>query len=129
MKFTSILICVLLASLSCKPQKDNKLTTIQLIDTVANFGTITGADTLKYNFVICNTGTNNLILDTVTTSCGCISYIYSHNPIKSGNAGYIHVLFKPNPGESGKISKMIMVSTNTKKIYIPLTITYSVSSK
>jgi hypothetical protein len=111
---------------SCN-SRSGTLTTVRLNETEAKFGKINIKDTIKYNFLIRNTGKNDLIIDTVTASCGCIHDTWSKHPIAPSGFGYIAVAFKPDRLDSGEVSKTVMVVTNTKQVYVPLNITYSVN--
>ena len=46
-------------------------TTIQLIDSVYDFGKVTDGEKVEYNFKFRNTGKNPLIIASATASCGC----------------------------------------------------------
>lgn len=104
------------------------MTSSSFNETYANFGLVDGKDTLRYNFLVKNTGESELIIDTVTASCGCINYTWMKEPIARGHYGYISVAFKPNPDEFGAISKTVMVSSNTRQVFAALKILYKVKS-
>ena len=45
-------------------------------------------------FTLKNTGTNPLVVDNVSTSCGCTSVDYSKEPVRPGNSILLNVTYK-----------------------------------
>lgn len=56
---------------------------------IHNFGIIEYAGDGKCEFKFTNTGTENLIIKNVKTSCGCTTPGYSKEPIAAGKAGFV----------------------------------------
>ncbi|MEO6456215.1 MAG: DUF1573 domain-containing protein, partial [Ginsengibacter sp.] len=46
-------------------------TTVQIIDSIYNFGKVTDGEKVEYNFKFINSGKNPLIVSSATASCGC----------------------------------------------------------
>jgi hypothetical protein len=124
----SFSILVLSCLLFTCNSESRRLTTVTLKDTQVYFGLMKVKDTIKYNFLVTNTGDNNLFIDTITTSCGCIHDTWTKLPIVPGGLGYVTVAFKPDSQEFGFVTKSVEVVTNTKRVYIPLKIMYSINS-
>ncbi len=91
-----------------------KYTTVQWLDTVKNFGTITMGEKIKITFRCLNTGEKQLFLSDVRPSCGCTLAEYTKEPIPPGKEGKIVAEFDSNKSHPGKLTKTIYVHTNTK---------------
>lgn len=68
-----------------------------------NFGKIEETDEpQKYTFVFTNEGEEAIVLESVTTTCGCATTDYSRKPIKPKESGKIEVSFDPwqRPGQA-----------------------------
>src|SRR5437868_10703526 len=106
-KFLLIIVCVCLiyscdirrnkskpdvvASDSTMVFKDS--TTVQMIDTVYDFGKVTDGEKVEYSYRFKNTGKNPLIVSNATASCGCTVPERPDEPIKPGETGFIKVVF------------------------------------
>lgn len=75
----------------------------------------------KAVFTLKNTGSNPLVIDNVTTSCGCTSVDYSKEPVRPGDSVSLHVTYKANHPEH--FDKTITVYCNAKSSPITLRIT------
>mgnify|MGYP000951272772 CR=1 FL=1 len=77
-----------------------------------NYGTIKEDDgTAYYNFDFKNTGATPLIIQRVSTSCGCTTPEWPKEPIAPGKSGKIKVGYDPK-GRPGPFSKTISVYSN-----------------
>jgi hypothetical protein len=63
-------------------------TTVQLIDSVYNFGNVTDGDKVEYSYRFRNTGKNPLIVSSAVASCGCTVPEKPEEPIKPGETGF-----------------------------------------
>lgn len=97
------------ASDSAKTFKDS--TTVQMIDSVYNFGKVTDGEKVEYSFRFKNTGKNPLIVSEATTSCGCTVPEKPEEPIKPGETGFIKVVFN-SQGRVGDQHKEVNVKSN-----------------
>jgi len=86
-------------------------TSVQVIDTVYDFGTIREGDMVEYNFRFKNTGSKPLIIFEANASCGCTVPEKPDHPIPTGEIGFIKVKFNSDrkPGEA---HKSITISSN-----------------
>ena len=75
----------------------------------------------KAVFTLKNTGTNPLVVDNVSTSCGCTSVDYSKEPIRPGNSISLNVTYKADHPEH--FDKTITVYCNAASSPIVLQIT------
>lgn len=86
-------------------------TTVQLIDSVYDFGKITDGEKVEYSFRFKNTGNKPLIVSNATASCGCTVPEKPEQPIKPGETGFIKVVFN-SQGKVGEAHKQINVTSN-----------------
>src|SRR5687768_16817628 len=66
-------------------------TTVQLIDSLHDFGKITDGEKVEYSFRFKNSGKNPLIITNASASCGCTVPEKPEAPIKPGETGFIKV--------------------------------------
>ncbi len=88
-------------------------TTVQLIDSLYNFGTVKEGELVKYSFTFKNTGTKALVVETAHASCGCTVPEKPEQPIKPGETGVIKVVFDTK-GKSAHQEKTITVNSNAR---------------
>lgn len=86
-------------------------TTVQMIDTVFNFGKITDGEKVEFSFRFKNTGQNPLIVSSAHASCGCTVPEKPEEPVKPGETGFIKVVFN-SQGRVGDSHKEVTVSSN-----------------
>ena len=86
-------------------------TTVEIIDSVYDFGTINEGDVVEFSFRFKNTGNKPLDVSDAKASCGCTVPEKPTAPIKPGEMGYIKVKFNSDrkPGEA---KKSITVTSN-----------------
>ena len=75
----------------------------------------------KAVFILTNVGTNLLVLDDVTTSCGCTSVDYSKESVRPGNSISLNVTYKADHPEH--FDKTITVYCNAESSPVVLRIT------
>ena len=80
---------------------------------VHDFGKIIQGEKVTYAFKFKNTGTGNLIISDVNTSCGCTIPKYTKDPIKPGESGVLQVTFKSD-NRRGFQNKTVSVVSNTQ---------------
>ena len=86
-------------------------TTVQVIDSVYNFGTITDGQKVEYSYMFKNIGKNPLIITSAAPSCGCTVADKPEQPVKPGETGFIKVVFN-SQGRVGEAHKEIAVTSN-----------------
>lgn len=96
-------------------------TTVQIIDSVYNFGKITDGEKVEYSFRFKNTGKNSLIVTNANASCGCTVPEKPEAPIKPGETGFIKVVFN-SQGRVGDVHKEVTVASNAYPAFPPLEI-------
>jgi hypothetical protein len=79
-------------------------TTVEIIDSVYDFGTINEGDIVEFSFRFKNTGNKPLEVSDAKASCGCTVPEKPTAPIKPGEMGFIKVKFNSDrkPGEAKK---------------------------
>lgn len=76
-----------------------------------NFGTIKTGEKVSNTFVFSNTGTEDLLILGVQTSCGCTAPDWPKQPILPGEKGEIKVIFN-STGKRGAQNKTVTVKSN-----------------
>lgn len=87
-------------------------TTIQWLDSsTTNLGKLTKDKSIEITYRFKNTGTKNLIIESVSAQCGCTIPEKPEKPFAPGEEGVIKAKF--NGSGKGTISKQIYVTANT----------------
>ena len=107
--------CLDLSS-SVAPQTQVSLSTVSL-----DLGTFSSTEKQKGIFQLKNAGKNPLVINAVTTSCGCTQVDYEKQPIPPGGTTHLTVNYKADHPEH--FNKTILVYCNAKESPIQLTIT------
>lgn len=94
-----------------------------------SFGRIeeTGGE-VKHTFRFVNTSDKPVVIERVTTSCGCTAADYPRRPIASGKEGSLTVSFNPN-GLPGRFDKTVNVAFTGHDEVVRLTITGTVNPR
>ncbi|HEX2919995.1 MAG TPA: DUF1573 domain-containing protein [Bacteroidales bacterium] len=90
-----------------------------------DFGKITEGEKVSHQFVFENKGPGDLVLKSVSTTCGCTASKYTSKPVKPGETGSIEVLFDASD-RNGMQTKTITVNSNAKVPVVLLRITAEV---
>jgi Protein of unknown function (DUF1573) len=90
-----------------------------------DFGKVAEGEKISYTFTFDNEGTDNLIISSATTTCGCTVPEYDSKPIKPGASGTLKVVFDTS-GRSGMQTKTITVNSNASKPVVLIKITAEV---
>ncbi len=126
---TLILLVAFQVFFSCKYQNSDKKDTFKANDRSAifaihpkihNFGDIESGERISFSFDITNSGTGNLVIDSINGGCGCIETKIESNTIEPGKNSYLEILFNSS-GEWGNIVKPVIVHSNAGKDTIYLT--------
>ncbi len=86
-------------------------TTVQMIDSVYNFGKVTDGEKVEYSYRFKNTGKHPLIVSSAVASCGCTVPEKPEEPIKPGETGFLKVVFN-STGRVGLVHKDVTVTSN-----------------
>ncbi len=78
-----------------------------------DFGQIIEGEVVTYAFKFKNTGKSDLLISSVSTSCGCTVSKYDREPVKPGEPGILQVTFD-SKGRKGFQNKTITVLSNTQ---------------
>lgn len=70
------------------------------------------------DFVFVNSGTSDLVIINVATSCGCTKATYTKEPIKPQSKGRVKVTYNAARQRKGPFRKSITVFSNDPRKYI-----------
>ncbi len=101
-------------------------TTVQIIDSIYNFGKITDGEKVEYNYKFRNTGEKPLIISSARASCGCTVPEKPEAPIARGEIGFLKVVFD-SKGRVGDVHKDITVVSNAYPAFPVLRLTGQVT--
>ncbi len=90
-----------------------------------DFGIVTEGEKVSYVFSFENKGSTNLVVTSVSTSCGCTAPKYDTKPIPPGGSGNVEVVYNAS-GMSGKQTKTVSVKSNASVPVVLLRITAEV---
>jgi hypothetical protein len=91
-----------------------KLTSVQWLDSVVNFGTISMGEKIEVKFRFKNIGTQPLTIQSVKAGCGCTAPDYTKEAVPPGGEGEVTGAFDSNKVTEGEVRKTISVVMNTK---------------
>ncbi len=122
-------LLVFLTTVPMMVSAQQKAASISFKETVHDFGDIKEADgNVIHKFEFTNTGSEPLIVQNVTPSCGCTTPTWTKEPVMPGEKGYISAEFNPS-GRPGHFDKYITVQSNASQPSIRLRITGKVEPK
>ena len=123
MKKILLLILVVSTLVSCDIRKNDKrghpvsmnnftdTTSVQMIDSVYNFGKVTDGENVVFSYRFKNIGKKPLVISAATASCGCTIPEKPEEPLKPGEIGVIKVVFHSS-GRVGPVQKEVNVVSN-----------------
>ena len=95
---------------------------MQLLETEHDFGKFKEeAGRQTYEFVVTNTGTDPLVIQNISASCGCTTPEWTRSPIPAGGKGKITAIYDPQ-NRPGAFNKTLTVYTNANPSTAVLTI-------
>jgi len=116
--------------LSAARERASKDTTsVQLIDSVYNFGTVTEGEKVEFSYRFKNIGAKPLVISETHASCGCTVPQTPDKPILPGEVGFIKVVFNSAGKAKDHIEKTITVQANTKPGFPDLLLTGNVAEE
>ncbi len=93
-----------------------------------NMGTFNEGEEAVHVFTFTNTGTTNLVIDEVRTTCSCTVSEWPKYPILPGKQGSIKVIFDTN-GKHGTYAKGINIFSNAGETNLIVEVTVNGSAK
>jgi hypothetical protein len=112
---TIILVGFFMLSMGTYAQetKGEKGPKISFSESMKDYGDITFGDSISYVFKFTNTGTEDLVIKNVVTTCSCTSRKYTEGPIAPGQSGELTVSFNSgNQDKLGRQNKVITILSN-----------------
>jgi hypothetical protein len=94
---------------------ESSLTNVEFNELYHDFGDVLPSSSNTFEFEITNTGTQPLIVDDASASCGCTVPVWPKEPIAPGASDVIEVTFSPKPSQKNEIKKTVTVTANTKE--------------
>ena len=98
----------------------NTLTEVTIDNVVMDLGRFPMSEKQESGFVLTNTGNNLLVIQDITTSCGCTKVEYSKEPIRPGGTLKVKVIYEAE--QKGYVNKSVKVYCNTKDSPVRLTV-------
>ena len=95
-------------------------TSVELLETEKDFGTIPLNESREYVFKLVNTGNKPLVVYDVTTSCGCTKAEYAKEPVRPGDTLDLKVVY--NAEDKGRFRKSLRVYCNAEESPLKLAI-------
>ncbi len=103
-------------------------TTVQLIDSVFDFGKITDGEVVEFSYRFKNAGNHPLVISNASASCGCTVPEKPEAPVKPGETGFIKVKFN-SEGRVGVAHKTVTVESNANPAFPELLLRGEVLAK
>jgi len=96
---------------------------ITFVERSYDFGSILEkSGKVSHVFIFHNNGSKPVIIDEITSGCGCIGRVISKTPVKPGGEGKVTIIFNPSY-KSGFFSKEILVFSNKGQYYTRIWVT------
>jgi len=103
-------------------------TTVQIIDSVYDFGKLAEGENVEFSYRFKNSGNNPLIVSNASASCGCTVPEKPEAPIKPGETGFIKVKFN-SEGRPGTTHKTVTILSNASPAFPELILKGEVTPK
>jgi hypothetical protein len=127
MKKLLLLVALTSGMISLGVNAQTKTAAISFNEMSFSFGEVQetgGLQTHKFEFT--NTGGEPLIIQNVSTSCGCTTPEWTKEPVMPGQKGFVSAAYNP-AGRPGQFEKYITVQANTDPPTLKLTINGNVA--
>ena len=105
---------------SVQTSSTNTLTEVSIDNVVMDLGRFPMSEKQECSFVLTNMGNNLLVIQDITTSCGCTKVEYSKEPIRPGGTLKVKVIYEAEQREY--VNKSVKVYCNTKDSPVRLTV-------
>ena len=103
-------------------------TTVQIIDSVYDFGKLAEGESVEFSYRFKNSGSNPLIVSNASASCGCTVPEKPEAPVKPGETGFIKVKFN-SEGRPGTTHKTVAILSNASPAFPELVLKGEVTPK
>lgn len=103
-------------------------TSIQMIDTTYNFGTVAEGAIVEFSFRFKNTGDKPLIVQNASASCGCTVPEKPEQPVMPGETSFIKVKFNTE-GKPNQAHKTVNIVSNARPEFPVLALVGMVTPK
>jgi hypothetical protein len=110
-KFALAVIVLATAFISADAVADAGQPRIKFKEMLWDFGRVKQGELLSHEFVFSNEGDATLVIQKVSTTCGCTAALLSAEKIPPGKEGKIEVKFDTR-GYGGQVSKLLYVDSN-----------------
>ena len=101
---------------------------VMLFDTLSHdFGTIIEGEMVVCYFEYKNSGTGDLVINSVEATCGCTTPDWSSEPLKPGEKKDLKIVFDAT-GRSGAQRKVVTVTSNASNSVTRLTILANINN-
>ncbi len=116
------------ATFPAAKQTNFEPTSVQIIDSIHDFGTIKEGDIVEFSFRFKNTGKQPLVISEALAACGCTVAEKPEAPILPGETGMIKAKFNSDK-KPGEASKAVTVTSNAEPAFPPLVLKGTVIGK
>ena len=103
-------------------------TSVQMIDSVYDFGKVVDGEKVTFSYRFRNTGKRPLVIFSAMASCGCTVPEKPEEPIQPGETGSIKIVFN-SQGRVGPTHKQVTVVSNAHPGFPDLQLTGEVIAK
>ena len=112
LKIAEVAIIVLTTATTTRAQEWQpvEVVSISLNEQLHDFGTRKQYTKTEFEFKLRNDSTGILVINNISTSCGCTTPTYSKRPVKSGKTANIKVAY--DASRIGNFNKSVYVYTN-----------------
>ncbi len=107
------------------PSETRAKTSIKFAEMSHSFGEVLQDTKNTFVFKFTNTGSEPLIIENATGSCGCTIPTFPKEPIAPGKTGNIEVVYSPGK-QQGEQAKTVTITANTNPIQTILNISAKV---
>ena len=102
------------------PKTVGNSTKVSVNQTTIDFGSFSQSEKQKRSFMLTNTGNQLLVIQDVTTSCGCTKVEYSKEPVRPSGTLELKVIYEAEQAEH--FNKAITVYCNAENSPLRLTV-------
>ena len=111
------IICLIVFAFINPSRSQTPSSTIKFEERVHDFGTIPEEKgKVSHKFVFINNGKTPVVINDISSGCGCIGKTLSTTPVKPGAKGEVIITFNPEY-KSGFFSKEVVVYSNNGQTY------------